>query len=132
MQPDSTACKSRDMLAKPWQALFFFGLPVAAMVITGTARFGSHARTIVWPVALAVIGTACTVNAIRCRRVHCYFTGPFFLLMALLALLYGLGFVSLGQHGWSLVSLIVLGGAVGLCCLPEAIFGKYRPARNAL
>jgi hypothetical protein len=132
VQPDGTACESRDVLSKPWQALLVFGLPAAAMVITGSAGFSSHARTIIWPVALAIMGTACTANAYRCRRIHCYFTGPFFLLMALLALLYGLGFVPLGQRGWNVVGLIVLVGAIGLCCLTEAIFGKYRRAPNVL
>jgi hypothetical protein len=32
------------------------------------------------------MGVACIVNALRCGRVHCYLTGPFFLLMAVIAL----------------------------------------------
>jgi hypothetical protein len=72
------------------------------------------------------MGTACTANAVRCGRLHCYITGPFFLVMAVVTLLYGLGIVPLGVHGWSLIGLTILVGAIALCCLPELFFGKYR------
>ena len=57
---------------------------------------------------------------------------PFFLVMAVVTLLYGLGVVPLGGNGWSLISLAILIGAIVLCCLPELLFGKYRrgSARN--
>ena len=58
-----------------------------------------------------------------------YFTGPFFLLMAVLALLYGIGRVPLGPHGWSIMSLILIVGGIGLCYGPELLFGQYRPRR---
>ena len=78
------------------------------------------------------MGAACLANAVRCGRVHCYTTGPFFLVMAVVTLLYGLGVVPLGGNGWSLISLAILIGAIVLCCLPELFFGKYRrgSARN--
>jgi hypothetical protein len=46
--------------------------------------------------------------------------------MALITLLYGLGLVSLGRNGWNLIGLIILIGAIALCCLPEMFLGKYR------
>ena len=75
------------------------------------------------------MGIACTANAARCGRVHCYVTGPFFLLMAVVSLLYGLGVLPLGGHGWSLLGLIILVGSVAFCCLPELFLGKYRRGR---
>jgi hypothetical protein len=65
------------------------------------------------------------VNALRCGRVHCYLTGPFFLLMALIALSYGLGILRLGGNGWNLLGLTTLIGAIALCP-PEMFLGKYR------
>jgi len=53
-------------------------------------------------------------------------TGPFFLLMALATLLYGIGAMPLGRNGWNWIGLTILVGAIGLCCLPEMLFGKYR------
>jgi hypothetical protein len=54
------------------------------------------------------MGAACIVNALRSGRVHCYITGPFFLVMALVTLFYGLGVVSLGRNGWNLIGLAIL------------------------
>lgn len=53
-------------------------------------------------------------------------TGPFFLLMALIALSYGLGILHLGGNGWNLLGLMTLIGAIALWCLPEMLLGKYR------
>ena len=78
---------------------------------------------------MGVMGAGCVVNALRCGRVHCYVTGPFFLLMALLSLLYGFGLLPLGRNGWNLIGLVVLIGAIALSCLPEMLLGKYRNAR---
>jgi len=72
------------------------------------------------------MGVACIVNALGCGRVHCYLTGPFFLLMALIALSYGLGMLHLGGSGWNLLGLIALIGTIALWYLPEMFLGKYR------
>jgi len=69
---------------------------------------------------------ACIVNALRCRRVHCYLTGPFFLVMALVALSYGIGVLHLGGNEWNLLGLIALIGTIVLWYLPEMFWGKYR------
>jgi hypothetical protein len=74
------------------------------------------------------MGTACIANALRCSRVHCYITGPFFFAMAVVTVLYSLGVVPLGTNGWNLIGLTVLVGAVTLYCLPEMFLGKYRKA----
>ncbi len=80
----------------------------------------------VWTLALGTMGVACIVNELRCGRVHCYLTGPFFLLMALIALSYGLGMLHLGGSGWNLLGLIALIGTIALWYLPEMFLGKYR------
>ena len=82
-------------------------------------------RTILWTSALSVAGTACIINAFRCGRIHCYFTGPFYLLMALLSFLYGIDILQFGYFGW-----VWIGGAVviigpTLTRVPERIYGKY-------
>ena len=97
-----------------------------AIVVAGAPAISSGWRTVVWTVALATMGVACIVNALRCGRVHCYLTGPFFLLMALIALSYGLGILHLGGNGWNLLGLMTLIGAIALWCLPEMFLGKYR------
>ena len=91
--------------------------------------FGNSIRTIVWTTALVILGTGCSINAARCGRIHCYLTGPFFLVKAEVALLYGVGVLPIGGHGWNVIGLTILVGAIVLCCLPEIIFGKYRVGR---
>ena len=122
-----TPGKSRDILANPKASTVLFLLPAIAIAVTEKSVFAGW-RTVVWTGSLTIMGTACTINAARCGRVHCYVTGPFFLVMAVVTLLYGIGILPLGGHGWNLISLTILVGAVALCCLPEVIFGKYRGA----
>ena len=125
----TTAASSRDILSKLWCCLGLFWLPAIAIAVTGNSAFGNALRTIVWTGSLTAMGGACAINAARCGRVHCYLTGPFFLLMAVVTLLHGIGIVRLGDKGWNLIGLTILVGAIALCCLPERILGKYRGAR---
>jgi len=129
VEAGTRACKSRDLLSSPWLAFLVFWLPAIAIVVAGTPACDGNQRTIVWTVALSTMGIACIANALRCGRVHCYVSGPFFLLMALVTVLYGLGFMPLPRNGWNLIGLTTLVGAVASCCLPEMLFGKYRDRR---
>jgi hypothetical protein len=51
--------------------------------------------------------------------------------MAIVALLYGVGVIPLGTNGWNFIGGAVLIGALILCCLPEALLGRYRRAGEA-
>ena len=126
MEPNAATCKSRDILSHQWRVFMLYWIPAIAIVAAGVPAVSDGWRTLVWTVALATMGTACIVNALRCGRVHCYLTGPFFFLMALAALSYGLGVLHLGGNGWNLLGVIGLIGAVALWYLPEMLFGKYR------
>ena len=126
MGSNSTTCRSRDILSSRRRVLILYWLPASAIVVAGAPAISSGWRTVVWTVALATMGMACVVNALLCGRVHCYLTGPFFLLMALVALSYGLGILRLGGNGWNLLGLIALIGTIALWYLPEMFLGKYR------
>ncbi len=126
MDSNATTCKSRDILSSRWRVFILYWLPAIAIVVAGVPAISSGWRTVVWTVALGTMGVACIVNALRCGRVHCYLTGPFFLLMALIALSYGLGMLHLGGNGWNLLGLIALIGTIALWYLPEMFLGKYR------
>src|SRR6266487_1358337 len=76
-------------------------------------------RTALWATSLAVMGVACLINASRCGRVHCRFTGPFFIFGAFISLGYGLGLLPLGPSGWSWLGLGIIIGAIGLTWIPE-------------
>lgn len=126
MESNATTCRSRDILSSPLLAFLVFCLPAIALVVSGALPLSAAWRTAAWVIALFIMGGGCVANARRCGRVHCYVTGPFFLLMAIISLLYGVGVISLGRNGWNLLGLITLVGAITLCCLPEMLFGKYR------
>jgi len=129
MKSDTTTCESRDILSSRRRVFVLYWLPAIAIVVAGAPAISNGWRTVVWVVALTIMGAACIVNALRCGRVHCYITGPFFLLMALAALSYGLGILHLGRNGWNLLGLITLIGTIALWYLPEMLLGRYRKGR---
>ena len=132
MESSVTTSKSRDILCNRWLACVVFWLPGIAIVAAASTGFPGAWRTAVWTVSLCIMGAGCIANALRCGRVHCYLTGPFFLLMALVTLLYGLGVMPLGRNGWNLIGGTILIGTIALWCLPEMLLGKYRKARANL
>ncbi len=70
------------------------------------------------------MGLACVMNAKRCRRRHCYYSGPIFLAGGVAVLLVGFEVVSLGPNGL----IMIVGGTLTLALLTyltEPIFGKY-------
>ena len=131
MNSGETERESRDILSDRLTIALVYGLPVLALVLSGALDVGTGWRTAVWVVALTTMGLGCLVNALRCGRVHCYLTGPFFLIMAALTLLYGLGIAPLGVRGWSVLSLALLAGGLLLYCVPEAILGRYLRNRSS-
>jgi hypothetical protein len=105
-----------------------FGIPAAILLISPT--ISTRYLVIVWPALLTFMGVACLVNARRCGRTHCYVTGPFFLILAGIALLYGIGILPLGARGWSTLSAVFAIGGVTLCCVPELLLGRYRSSAS--
>jgi hypothetical protein len=121
---------SRDIFRRGWIGGAVFGLPCLAFVVSGFLDLSLDWRTAIWVAGLTTMGVACVANALRCGRLHCYLTGPFFLVMAIATLLYGLGLVPFGKHGWNLIGAIVLIGGLVLWRGPEAFLGPYRRART--
>jgi hypothetical protein len=70
------------------------------------------------------MGIACLANAARCRRVHCYLTGPLFLLAALYVVLAEFHIVQM--HPAILLDTVLV--LTLLACLAEFPLGKYRKA----
>lgn len=98
---------------------------IPIIVLGVTAGFGGAIAAIAWPPLLLIMGVACLVNALRCGRLHCYLTGPYFLLLAAVSLFYGLGMLPLGDRGWQWLSSALLIGTCVLVCIPEWLFGRY-------
>jgi len=119
------ACQTdrKDWAGRKTTALLIWGVPQAAFLL---GCFVSPLfRTFLWTASLTVAGAACLVNAYRCGRMHCYFTGPFFLFGAVATLLFGLGTLPLGPHGWVWIGATAVAGGCILSFLPERLWGKY-------
>ena len=121
----SNRCGSqRDLLCRGLVACLLWCAPW--FVFAFGFRASPGLRMILWSTSLAVMGGACLLNVSRCGRVHCRFTGPFFILASFAALGYGLGFLPLGLSGWKWIGFGTMIGALGLTFIPELFLGRYR------
>ncbi len=98
---ETTLRMSRDFVRDRKASFLLWWLPALLMIATGPLGFSSELHGSIWAVCLSVFGFGCLANARRCGRLHCFFTGPFFLAMALTSLVYGFGMISLGSYGWA-------------------------------
>src|SRR5688572_26372648 len=103
-------CARRDLVRRSGPRWLLWGLPIASMVLAINLAGSGWIVTITWTLSLLVMGGACVVNARGCGRTHCYFTGPFFLIMAVASLAYGLQLLPLGPQGWQYLGAVVLVG----------------------
>ncbi len=122
---DVQVAKAGDLTDGALSSFLFWKLPAVLVVGVALLDVGSVGQALVWVPSLAIFGAGCVANALRCRRVHCYFTGPFFLLMAAVSLLHGVGVLSLGEEAWTWIELVTLIGAITLVFLPELVWGRY-------
>ena len=74
----------RDLLCGGLSACLLWCVPWFAFALGFFAPPGL--KTVLWTTSLAFLGVACLVNASRCGRIHCLFTGPFFILGAVASL----------------------------------------------
>jgi hypothetical protein len=120
---------THDLVRNSEARLLLWGLPTAVMLLTLCFAGDAWIVTLTWTLSLVVMGGACLVNARDCGRTHCYFTGPFFLLMAAASLSYGLGWLPLGPHGWLYLGAALLAGGGFFGFVPEKLWGRYRRAQ---
>ena len=76
---------SRDWLGSAHTSLLAWWVPNAA-ILAGLFVPVSF-RAVIWIIALIWMGTACILNARRCNRTHCRYTGPYYLAMVVPVLL---------------------------------------------
>ncbi len=82
-------------------------------------------RSVIWTIALAWVGTACLLNARRCERMHCRFTGPFYLILILPVLATGSGLVPIGPYGWVLLAAVIVAGGKIIWWVTKRARGKF-------
>jgi hypothetical protein len=80
---------------------------------------------LMWIIALTWMGTACILNARRCNRTHCRYTGPYYLAMIVPVLALGSGTVAVGFYGWVALACIVPIGSKLIWWASERAWGKF-------
>jgi len=114
---------SRDWLRSPHASLLAWGIPCTAIIASLFAPV--PIRTAIWITALIWMGTACLLNAKRCGRTHCRYTGLYYLAMIAPVVLLGSGVVSGGIFAWLLVAGAILLGSILLWWATERAWGKF-------
>ena len=115
--------RSRDWLRSPHTSLLAWGIPCAAIIASLFATI--PIRTAIWIAALSWMGTACILNAKRCGRTHCRYTGPYYLAMIAPVVALGSGVVSGGIYAWLALAGVILLGSKFLWWATELVWGKY-------
>jgi len=114
----SPCCEPNDLVSQK-SGILLWCLPTAALFV-GLAWRDKLAWF--WIPAFLIMGIGCLVNARRCGRLHCYFTGPVFVLAAIYVALAAANVVPLRPRAF----LVIMCAIAMFACLPELPLGKYR------
>jgi hypothetical protein len=120
---NKTAQSSADWIGSVRTNVLAWWIPQGAMVAALFVEV--PARTVIWIIALVWMGVACLLNAQRCGRTHCRFTGPFYLAMILPVLFLGTGLVSSGFYEWLALGAFIILGSKIIWYATERAWGKF-------
>lgn len=116
----------RDLSARAESFIAIWLAPIAlASLVSILAADFVWAAPAAWTTALAWMGAACLLNARRCGRLHCYFSGPILLIGAVAVVALTLGALDLGAYGLTTTVAVALALAAFTYGL-ERVWGKYR------
>jgi hypothetical protein len=114
---------SRDWLNNTRVNLFAWWLPQAT--ILAALAVPPFTRATIWIAALIWMGSACILNARRCGRTHCRYTGPYYLAMVVPVLLLVSGIVSADLYGWFALAVLILAGSKMIWWTTERAWGTF-------
>ena len=114
----SECCDAKDLVRQK-TGILLWCVPTIALV-AGLSL--ATLRPWIWIPAFLIMGVGCLMNASRCGRLHCYITGPVFLLAAIYVGLSTMSIVPI-RPGIFLSSVLAI---AMLACLAELPLGKYK------
>ena len=117
------SAQARDWVRRPVGIIFWWVIPLALGMSTNWWHQPLEQTALVWAVSLAWMGTGCTLNALRCRRRHCFISGPVLLLGAIAAGLVALGVLPSGNALGEAVNGTLAVAASSF--LSECLWGVY-------
>ena len=118
--PTQTA---RDWLGSIRTSVLAWWMPKAA--ILAGLLVPVSVRATIWIIMLVWMGVACLLNARRCNRTHCRYTGPYYLAMIMPVMALGTGIVTVGIFGWISLVVIIFGGSGLIWWVTERAWGKF-------
>ncbi|GIK49914.1 MAG: hypothetical protein BroJett013_26110 [Alphaproteobacteria bacterium] len=92
-------CARRDLSARTVSFVAIWVVPGLIAGAVALAPFPQGVGAAAWAIALAWMGGACVINARRCGRLHCYFSGPILIAGAALAGARSVGITDLAPLG---------------------------------
>lgn len=117
---------SRDLLTQPVASAVAWWLPQAGIAAALLAPVS--ARAAIWTAVLIWTGAACLLNARRCGRTHCRYTGPFYLVMILPVL--AAAWAGAPMPVWLILAAVILFGGKAIWWATEQMRGKYDEAAS--
>lgn len=115
-----------DLVENKLSFLLIWGAPSLLIALTYFIKLHNIIHTAIWFLSLLLMGFGCLINAKNCNRYHCYYTGPYFLVLAAISIMHGFAIFSLGEYGWHYLGISLLSGFIFLYLFLERFTGKYR------
>jgi len=115
---------TKDWARSPAGYLIAWGIPSIVLVAAGLLV--PAPRALAWAGILAWMGAGCLLNARRCGRTHCRYTGPYYLAMIVPVALLGAGVVPFGAWAWWVLGAMILLGGKVIWLVTETLWGRYR------
>ena len=125
---EPAAASSLDLARRPSTIFIWWGLPILIGFGANFLRPSLEQEALLWSALFVWMATGCLLNARRCHRLHCYFSGPILLLGALTSAALGGGVLSFGPGALNYIVWMTTGLAL-LTFVPELIWGKYLRVR---
>jgi len=85
-----------DWVTRPGAGFFWWCLPLGVGFAANFLALPVRSTAIIWVILFVWMGTGCILNARRCHRLHCYISGPTFLLGAVTLGLLAAGLLGFG------------------------------------
>jgi hypothetical protein len=118
-----TTDTSRDWLSSKSASVLAWWIPLSAIV--AGLFVPVPLRTAGWVLALGWMSAACMLNARRCGRTHCRYTGPYYLALIAPVVALGTGLVTAGVLEWISLGVFVVGGSGLIWWATERTWGKF-------
>ena len=120
-QPDNLI--GNDWVTRPGAGFIWWCLPLCAGFAANFLALPARGTAIIWVILFIWMGTGCMLNARRCHRLHCYISGPTFLLGAVVLGLLAAGLLDLGPHALNNIVGVTL--VVALLSFVPEIWKKH-------